>query len=81
MQLHLITPEHNVLDESVQSVTIPGLVGEMQVLPGHTYLLGLTKQGMLSCELASGEIRNLEVGPGHVEVYEDVVTVAVESAL
>ncbi len=80
MRLHLVTPSEEILSTAVRSVTVPGVGGEFQVLPGHTFFLTLVTNGELRCETESGELR-FTVGPGHAEVQEDTVTVAVESAV
>ena len=36
IQLDVVTPERRVLAEPVDMVTVPGLGGELGILPGHT---------------------------------------------
>ncbi len=79
MQLHLLTPQQEVLSATVRSVTVPGAEGEFQVLPGHTFFLTLVKAGELWCETDVGEKR-YSIGEGHAEVTNDVLTVAVDCA-
>ncbi len=49
-QLHLevVTPERRVLAEQVNSVTVPGRSGEMQILPGHAALISELQTGVLT---------------------------------
>ncbi|MBI2345525.1 MAG: ATP synthase F1 subunit epsilon [Deltaproteobacteria bacterium] len=79
MKLKLLTPQVQVFEGDVDAVTLPGEEGEFQVLPGHTYLLSLLKAGEMQYE-SQGTTTRLTVGEGHAEVYEDIVTVAVDSA-
>ncbi len=39
IQLEVDTPERRVLSEAVDSVTVPGMNGELGILPGHTPLI------------------------------------------
>ena len=48
LQLDVVTPERRVLSEAVDTTTIPGLNGELGILPGHTPLISQIKTGVLS---------------------------------
>lgn len=79
MKLKLITATAPVFEGDVSSITIPGELGEFQVLPGHTEFVGLVASGTLSY---IGEANgSYDIGAGHAEVMGDVVTVAVDSAV
>src|SRR5881394_3784309 len=45
LQLEVVTPERRVLAEAVNSVTVPGRGGEMQILPGHAALISELQAG------------------------------------
>jgi F-type H+-transporting ATPase subunit epsilon len=84
IQLEVITPERRLLSEMVDYVTIPGLNGELGILPGHTPLISQLKTGILSYGqsainsslLVSGGF--VEVGPNRVSVLADVAERAEE---
>ena len=81
IQLIVVTPERQLLQESVVEVTIPGLDGELGILPGHAPLI---------TELGIGELRYrtsasagtvpLSILRGFAEVLPDRVTVLAETA-
>ncbi len=48
LQLDVITPERRLLSEQADSVTVPGLGGELGILPGHTPLISALQTGVLS---------------------------------
>ena len=48
IQLEIVTPERRLLDEPVDMVTVPGLNGELGILPGHTPLISQLKTGVLT---------------------------------
>ena len=72
--LELVTPERRVLSEEVVEVRIPGVVGELGVLPGHAPLLTALGTGPLAYTQAGVEHR-LAVQGGFAEVLPDRVTV------
>jgi F-type H+-transporting ATPase subunit epsilon len=79
LQLDVITPERRLLSEQVDAATVPGLGGELGILPGHTPLISQLKTGVLSYT-RGGETRRLLVSGGFVEVNEDRVSVLADLA-
>ena len=79
LQLEVVTPERRVLAESVNSVTVPGRGGEMQILPGHAALISELQTGVLSYN-EDGTTFQLHVSGGFVEVNNDQVAVLAEVA-
>src|ERR1051326_916215 len=79
LQLEVVTPERRVLSESVNSVTVPGRGGEMQILPGHAALISELQTGVLTCN-QSGTNFLLHVSGGFGEVNNDQVSVLAEIA-
>ena len=79
LQLEVVTPERRVLSESVDMVTVPGLGGELGILPGHTPLISQLQTGVLSYS-TGGKTSQLHVSGGFVEVKDDKVSVLAEVA-
>src|SRR5947199_9974180 len=79
LELEVVTPERRVLSESVNSVTVPGRGGEMQILPGHAALISELQTGVLAFN-QSGTNFQLHVSGGFVEVNDDRVSVLAEIA-
>ena len=79
LQLDVVTPERRVLSESVNSVTVPGRNGEMQILPGHAALISELKTGVLTYN-QDGTSFPLHVSGGFMEVNNDKVAVLAEIA-
>jgi F-type H+-transporting ATPase subunit epsilon len=72
--LVVVTPERQLLSEEVEEVRLPGALGEMGVLPGHTPLLTSLGTGPLT--YGSGRQQSvLAVQGGFAEVLPDRVTV------
>ncbi|MGI9104731.1 MAG: F0F1 ATP synthase subunit epsilon [Pyrinomonadaceae bacterium] len=79
LQLDIITPERSLLSEAVDAVTLPGLGGELGILPGHTPLISQLQTGLLSFT-QGGTTRRLHVSGGFVEVSGERVAVLAELA-
>src|SRR5438270_6227582 len=79
LQLDVVTPERRVLSESVNSVTVPGRNGEMQLLPGHAALISELKTGVLTYNQGGTNVQ-LHVSGGFIEVNDDRVSVLAEIA-
>jgi F-type H+-transporting ATPase subunit epsilon len=79
LQLDVITPERRLLSEQADSVTVPGLGGELGILPGHTPLISALQTGVLSYAQGAAT-RRLLVSGGFVEVNNDRVSVLADLA-
>ena len=79
IQLEVVTPERRVLAEPVDMVTVPGLGGELGILPGHTPLISQLQTGVLTY-VQEGKSFPLHVSGGFVEVRDDHVAVLAEVA-
>src|SRR6266568_7453853 len=79
IQLEVVTPERRVLAEPADMVTVPGLGGELGILPGHTPLISELQTGVLSY-IQDGKTFQLHVSGGFVEVRDDHVSVLAEVA-
>jgi len=81
IQLVVVTPERQLLRETVVEVEIPGKRGQLGVLPGHAPLMTELGIGMLSFKTtAASQAATLAVIQGFAEVLPDRVTVLAETA-
>jgi F-type H+-transporting ATPase subunit epsilon len=81
IQLIVVTPERQLLRETVVDVAIPGLDGQLGILPGHAPLITELGIGELSYRTsASSQPVVLAVISGFAEVLPDRVTVLAETA-
>jgi len=81
IELIVVSPERQLLRETAVEVTIPGLDGELGILPGHAPLITELGIGELSYRLAtSSQPVYLAVLRGFAEVLPDRVTLLAETA-
>jgi len=81
IELIVVTPERQLLRETVVEVTIPGLDGQLGILPGHAPLITELGIGELGYRTAtSRQPTTLAIIHGFAEVLPDRVTVLAETA-
>jgi F-type H+-transporting ATPase subunit epsilon len=80
IHLEVVTPERKVFEADVERVEVPGLDGELGILPGHTELVSLLKPAGLLTYHIGNETGEMAVSDGFVEVSADRVTVLANKA-
>jgi F-type H+-transporting ATPase subunit epsilon len=81
IELIVVTPERQLLRETVVEVTLPGGNGCLGILPGHAPLITELGIGELTYRAKNGsEVVHLAVISGFAEVLGDRVTVLAETA-
>jgi len=80
LTLEIVTPEARVYSDTVDTVVIPTVEGEIGVLPGHIPLLTQIDDGELRVTKGN-QTQNLVVGGGFAQVEGDRVSVLAEFAI
>jgi len=80
IQLVIVTPERQILKETVSELTMPGADGYLGVLPGHAPLITELGVGELTYRTTGGQTGLLAVIRGFAEVLPDRVSVLAETA-
>jgi F-type H+-transporting ATPase subunit epsilon len=79
--LEIVTPDKELVSESVTSVRAPGVDGEFGVLPSHVRMIAGLGTGVLRYRVVgSDEWSELAVSAGLVEVLPDRVIVLAQTA-
>jgi F-type H+-transporting ATPase subunit epsilon len=79
IKLAIVTPEADILQIECDEVIVPGINGELGLLPGHVPLISALRAGVLTL-IKAGKRTYYAVSTGFVEVENDVVTVLTDSA-
>jgi len=79
IQLEIVTPERLVYEDEVESVNVPGVEGELGILPHHAPLVSTLGYGELRIRKGGAEESFAIVG-GFVQVRPDKVVVMAETA-
>jgi F-type H+-transporting ATPase subunit epsilon len=79
LNLEVVTPHRTVLVEDVDSVTLPGIEGELGILPEHIPLLTTLDTGIVTYS-SSGKTQAIAVHWGYAQVEGNSVSVLAELA-
>src|SRR5688500_11042150 len=80
LTLDIVTPDARVYSDTIDSVVIPTVDGEVGILPGHIPLLTQVEHGELRV-VKGAETPLLAVSGGFAEIAEDRVQVLAEHAI
>ena len=80
LRLVIVTPEGKTFDGDVEQVVMPGVEGQLGILPGHVPLLTAIQPGELDLEACTrGD--EISVGGGFAEVTGERVTILTDMAV
>jgi F-type H+-transporting ATPase subunit epsilon len=79
LRLEIVSPERLAYSDDVDMVTVPGIDGELGILPHHTRLISALGVGELRIKKAGTE-QFLFISGGFVEVRHDKVIVMADLA-
>ena len=79
LNLEVVTPHRTVLVKDVDSVTLPGIEGELGILPEHIPLLTTLDTGIVTYS-SSGKTQSIAVHWGYAQVDGNSVSVLAELA-
>ena len=80
LRLVIVTPEGKTFDDDVEQVVMPGVEGQLGVLPGHVPLLTQIMPGELDLK-AHSKGDELAVGGGFAEITGSRVTILTDMAV
>ena len=80
LTLEIVTPEARVYSDTIDTVVIPTLDGEIGILPGHIPLLTQIEHGELRVT-KNGQTQWLAISGGFAEIEGDRVHVLAEHAI
>ena len=80
IRLSIDTPNGEIFNDDVKTVTLPGKEGEFGVLPGHSSLISSLTVGVIVIEKANST-EAVAINWGHVKVDEKSVDVLADGAI
>jgi F-type H+-transporting ATPase subunit epsilon len=79
-KFELVSPERVLMSEDVEHVVLPGIDGDLGVLPGHAPLVVTLRPGTISV-INGGTTRKIFVKDGFAEFTPDTLNVLAEQAV
>jgi F-type H+-transporting ATPase subunit epsilon len=80
LKLEIVTPEEKAYSDDVDMVVIPGVEGELGILPMHVPLMTQLLPGPLRI-LKDGKQSELVIGNGFAEVTQTTVSILTDMAI
>ena len=80
LRLEIVTPEASIFADEVDTVVLPGIEGEMGILPQHAPLVTLLTAGELVIT-KSGKVNVMAVGEGLVEITGSSTRILTDAAV
>jgi F-type H+-transporting ATPase subunit epsilon len=77
IQVRVITPRRLAVEAEVSSVSLPGLEGELGILPGHRSLITALGRGRVRFP-SDPEEESLSIRGGYADIRSDTVLVFTE---
>lgn len=78
LTLKVISPEKIIFTGQVDSVIVPGTLGEFEILVGHAPLISSLEKGVVTYQPTGGEKTRLDIMGGFVEVQKNEISLCVE---
>lgn len=80
LQLEIVTPDRQVVNDRAEEVHIPSMRGYLGVLPGHAPTITEIGVGEIRFRRTGGEVEHIAVAWGFAEILPDKVTILAETA-
>lgn len=77
LHLSIVSPEKEIYNGGVSSVTLPGTAGVFSVLANHAPIVSSLKEGTVIYVTTDGEEHTLEIHDGFMEMSNGEVSVCV----
>ena len=77
LRLRIVSPESIAFDGEVESVKVPGILGNFEILNNHAPIISALQKGMVEYDDAEGR-HQLSINGGVVEVQQNKVSLCVE---
>ena len=81
MHVEVVSAEESIFSGKAKFVALPGEMGELGILPGHTPMITRIKPGAVRMEKADGDEEFVFVAGGILEVQPRMVTVLSDTAI
>ena len=78
LQLKIVSPEKIEFEGEIESVLVPGSLGQFEILVNHAPIISSLDKGRVIYALPDGEKKTLDIHGGFVEVQKNLVSLCVE---
>ena len=75
MKLEILTPEKEIFKGDIKSVTLPGTLGEFEILNQHAPITSTLTSGSIKIVTEKNEKNNFDINGGVVEMLNNKIIV------
>ena len=79
LKLKIVSPERVVYDDVIDSIVVPGTLGQFEILENHAPIISTLEKGQVRFRTPQGE-QTLDITTGFVTVKKNQVNACVEVA-
>ena len=79
LKLKIVSPKRVVYDDVIDSIVVPGTLGQFEILENHAPIISTLEKGQVRFRTPQGE-QTLDITTGFVTVKKNQVNVCVEVA-
>lgn len=79
LEVDLVAPDRTVWKGEARMVTAPAADGQLGILRGHSPVLAILREGVVTIRPEAGEPFEAQVSGGFLSVDSDVVTIVADS--
>ena len=72
LSLSIVSPEKEIYNGEVESVTLPGTIGTFTILPQHAPIVSSLREGKVTYVPEGGEEQTLDIKGGFVELSGEI---------
>lgn len=78
LKLKIVSPERIEFEGEVESVLVPGTLGQFEIFIDHAPIISSLEKGRVVYTLPDGAKNSLDITGGFVQVQKNVVSVCAE---
>ena len=78
MNLTVLTPDKEVFKGSIDSVKVPGVTGQFEILKNHAPIVSALGEGVVRIIEAGGSTKSFKIEKGFIEVLRQEVSLLVQ---
>lgn len=75
MEINITSTTQTISKTEVQSITLPGMEGEIQILEGHAETFAQLREGQVKIEFRDKKKEILTIGCGECHIQNNVVDI------
>jgi len=78
VNLSVLTPDKELFAGGIESVKVPGISGQFEILKGHAAIVSALGSGPVRILTTEGSTINYQIEKGFIEVLNDEVSLLVQ---